>query len=117
MNVSKNKITPLQVLTINNTLRSLGLNTSTLSAKLLNKAIQYVIINDIEFINLTEIYAYLGEKYNMNINTIKNNVNNALTNRNKTLSIKNFGKIFGYEYSEEIFTPKYFIDEIRNIIS
>ena len=117
MNVSKNKITPLQVLTINNTLRSLGLNTSTLSAKLLNKAIQYVIINDIEFINLTEIYTYLGEKYNMNVNTIKNNINNALTNRNKTLSKKNFEKIFGYEYSEEIFTPKYFIDEIRNIIS
>ena len=47
---------------------------------------------------------------------IRNNINYALSNRNKNLSIKNFEKVFGYEYYEKDFEPKLFIEEISNII-
>lgn len=87
-----------------------------MGTKLINKSIQYIIKNDIEFITLEKIYSYLHYKYGFNIHSIRNNINYALTNRNKNLSIKNFEKVFGYEYYEKNFEPKIFIEEVSNII-
>ena len=84
-----NKITPAKVMQITNILRMLGLNTSHIGTKLINK---------------------------FNIRTIKNNINNTLSNRNKALSKTNFEKIFGYEYYEKNFEPKVFIEEVSNLI-
>lgn len=111
-----NSIAPNQVLQITNVLRMLGLNTSHIGTKLINKAIQYIIINNIEFITLKDIYSVLSQTYNFNVRTIKNNINNALSNRNKALSKTNFEKIFGYEYYEKNFEPKVFIDEVSNLL-
>ena len=47
---------------------------------------------------------------------MRNNINNALNNRNKTLSKTNFQEIFGYEYYEKNFEPKVFIEEVSNLI-
>ena len=55
-------------------------------------------------------------KYSFNIHSIRNNINYALTNRNKNLSIKNFEKVFGYEYYEKNFEPKLFIEEISSVV-
>ena len=52
MNTSEYRISPSEVLKITNILRSLGLNTSSMGTKLINKSIQYIIKNDIEFITL-----------------------------------------------------------------
>lgn len=112
----KNSISPAQVLRITNILRSLGLNTSYHGTKIINKIIQYVIKYDIEFITLEEIYKIISKEYGFNINTIRNNINNALNNRNKTLSKINFQKIFGYEYYEKNFEPKVFIEEVSILI-
>ena len=111
-----NKVTPTQVLQITNILRSLGLNTSYLGTKIINKTIQYIIKYDIEFITLDKIYSNLCKEYNFNISTIRNNVNNALSNRNTILSINNFENVFGYEYYERNFEPKIFIEEVSNLI-
>lgn len=116
MEIKEHKITSSEVLQIANILRSLGLNTSYIGTKLINKSVQYAIKNDIEFITLEKIYSYLHYKYGFNIHSIRNNINYALTNRNKKLSIKNFEKIFGYEYYEKNFEPKLFIEEVSNII-
>ena len=116
MNTSEYRISPSEVLKITNILRSLGLNTSSMGTKLINKSIQYIIKNDIEFITLEKIYSYLHYEYGFNINSIRNNINYALSNRNKNLSIKNFEKVFGYEYYEKNFEPKLFIEEISNLI-
>ena len=116
MNNVNNIIKPAQVLQITNILRSLGLNTSYRGTKLINKIIQYVIKYDIEFITLEKIYKIISKKYGFNISTMRNNINNALNNRNKTLSKTNFQKIFGYEYYEKNFEPKVFIEEVSNII-
>ena len=115
MNTSEYRISPNEVLHITNILRSLGLNTSFIGTKLINKSIQYIIKNDLEFITLEKIYSYLHCEYGFNIHSIRNNINYALSNRNKKLSIKNFEKVFGYEYYEKNFEPKLFIEEISNI--
>ena len=116
MNTSEYRISPSEVLKITNILRSLGLNTSSMGTKLINKSIQYIIKNDLEFITLEKIYSYLHCEYGFNIHSIRNNINYALSNRNKKLSIKNFEKVFGYEYYEKNFEPKLFIEEISNLI-
>ena len=112
----KNSISPTQVLKITNLLRSLGLNTSYRGTKIINKIIQYVIKYDIEFITLEKIYKIINKEYGFNISTMRNNINNALNNRNKTLSKTNFQKIFGYEYYEKNFEPKVFIEEVSVLI-
>ncbi len=116
MNKVINKVTPTQVLQITNILRSLGLNTSHKGTKLINKIVQYVIKYDIEFITLCDIYSHIAKEYGFTINSIKTNVNNALYNRNRTLSKYNFEKVFGYEYYEKVFEPKVFIEELSMII-
>ena len=116
MNTSEYRISPNEVLHITNILRSLGLNTSFIGTKLINKSIQYIIKNDLEFITLEKIYSYLHCEYGFNIHSIRNNINYALSNRNKKLSTKNFEKVFGYEYYEKNFGPKPYIEEISNII-
>ena len=55
METREHKISPSEVLQITNILRSLGLNTSYIGTKLINKSIQYTIKNDIEFITLVKI--------------------------------------------------------------
>ena len=117
MGFKEHQISSSKVLQITNILRSLGLNTSYIGTKLVNKAIQYAIKNDIEFITLEKIYSYLHSEYGFNIHSIKNNINYALSNRNKNLAIKNFEKVFGYEYYEKCFEPKIFIEEMCNLIN
>lgn len=116
MNTSEYIISPSQVLQIVNILRSLGLNTSYMGTKLINTSIQYIIKSALEFITLEEIYSYLHCKYGFNIHSIRNNINYALSNRNKNIFIKNFEEVFGYEYYEKNFEPKLFIEEISNIL-
>ncbi len=116
MNNIINQITPTKVLQITNILRSLGLNTSYKGTKLINKIIQYIIKYDIEFITLDNIYKEISKEYGFNTYTIRNNVNNALTNRNISLSKNNFEKVFGYEYFDKNFEPKVFIEEVSNLI-
>ena len=57
---------------------------------------------------------YLHCEYGFNIHSIRNNIN--LYNRNKNISMKNFERIFGYEYYEKNFEPKIFIEEVSNLI-
>lgn len=116
MNTREYRISPSEVLKITNILRSLGLNTSSMGTKLINKSIQYILKNDIEFITLEKIYSYLHSEYGFNVHSIRNNINYALSNRNKNLSMKNFEKVFGYEYYEKNFEPKLFIEEVSNVI-
>ena len=52
MNTSEYRISPNEVLHITNILRSLGLNTSFIGTKLINKSIQYIIKNDLSLLLL-----------------------------------------------------------------
>lgn len=111
------KISPKDIIAIRNILRDLGLNTSLKGTTLINKAVQLVIISNIDFIVLENIYESIANYYN-NINTtqIKMSIKYALDHRNEAKCIKNFEKIFGFEYDEFYFTNKTIIEEIARII-
>ena len=47
---------------------------------------------------------------------VKDNIDYALAHRNKLKSKINFQTVFKFEYTEEIFTNKNFIEEFANII-
>ena len=91
-----NSISPQQVLSINNKLRSLGLNLSLKGAKFINKTIQLIITSDNEFYILEDIYMQIASNYNQSFNStqIRNSIKYALDHRNENLSIKNFEKVF-----------------------
>lgn len=115
--MNNSKLTPTQILKITNILRSLGFNCSHIGTKLLNKTIQYLLINNMEFFTLEEIYNYLHTIYGFNAKTIKSNINKAIYNRKIEVSKKNFERIFGFEYDEYYFSNKKLIEEILNILS
>lgn len=110
------KLSPTNILQIRNILRLVGLKSSHIGTKLINKAIQYILENNIEFFTLEEIYSYLHTTYNFNKKTIKSNINNALIYRIKKMSESNFEKVFNYEYDEHTFEPKNFFEDIVRVI-
>lgn len=116
-NNTVNSISPQQVLSINNKLRSLGLNPALKGTKFINKAIQLLIISNNEFYILEDIYNEIANTYpSFNSAQIRNAIKYSLDHRNENLSIKNFEKIFSFEYDEYIFTNKNFIEEITHIL-
>ncbi len=111
-----NLISPQQVLSINNKLRSLGLNPTLKGTKFINKAIQLLIISNDEFYVLENIYNEIAKNYtSFNSAQIRNAIKYSLDHRNENLSIKNFEKIFGFEYDEYYFINSKFIDELTRI--
>lgn len=113
----KNVIESKQVLNINHKLRSLGFNFNLIGTKLINKTIQLVILSRNEFYVLEDILDELIKIYpTFNKIQIRMAIKYALDHRNEKLTKKNFENIFGYEYDEEIFTTKEFIDEFVYMI-
>lgn len=97
INTTINSITPAQVLSIHNKLRSLGLNPALKGTKFINKAIQLLIVSDNEFYVLEDIYDKIASNYpSFNSAQIRNAIKYALDNRNESLSIKNFEKVFRF---------------------
>lgn len=111
------KLSQTKILQITNTLRLIGLKSSHKGTKLINKAVQYVILNNIEFFTMEEICSYLHHLYNFNELTIKSNITNAIANRVKKVSESNFKRVFHYDYDISTFEPKTFIEEIVRIIN
>ncbi len=116
-NCVKYIISRKQVLEINNKFRSLGFSFKLSGTKLLNKTIQIIISSGNEFYVLEDVIDEIIKLYpNFNKIQIRMAMKYALDHRNETLSKRNFEKIFGFEYNEEIFFTKNFIDEFINII-
>ncbi len=107
-----------QVIIIFNVLRSLGLNTSLRGTKYLNKAIQIMIITNNDFIILEDIYKNIADSYNnITQKQVKNDISYALNSRAEEKTIKNFEKVFGFEYDEYLFTNKTIIEEVSRVVS
>ena len=114
---SNNSISPNQVLTIFNILRSLGFNSSHRGSKFINKSVQFVISYDTDIIILEDIYSKIAENYiNVTPEQVKNDINYAINSRNKKRSEANFKSIFGFEYELSYFTNKKIIEEIARIV-
>lgn len=107
-----------KVIIIFNILRSLGLNTSLRGTKYLNKAIQIMIIANNDFIIIEDIYKDIADSYNnITPKQVKNDISYALNSRVEEKTIKNFEKVFGFEYDEYLFTNKNIIEEVSRVVS
>ena len=106
------------IILIYNILRDLGFKSSTIGTRIINKAIQIILIYDFdEFININEVYRLVTEEYpSLNVNKVQAYINYAIKNRNSEKSENNFEKIFNYSYDDYFFSNKNIIFEIANII-
>lgn len=112
-----NQISNKQVMIIGNCLRSLGLNSTHIGTRLINRAIQILTVKDLEIIVLSDIYEEISKSFpNLKSNFIRMYIYYALEHRNKDKSEINFKRIFGFDYDEYYFEPKQFIEEMANII-
>lgn len=103
-------------LIIYNTLRKLGLRPNHRGVVFIMQAVQIVKQqNDIFFINDVYIEISKNSKTFTPLQ-IRKSIQYALKNRNEEKSKNNFESIFGYEYDEDIFTNKDFIEECARII-
>ena len=112
-----NCISPKQVITIFNILRDIGINTTHRGSKYLNKAIQLLLTENNDIIVIENVYIAIAKYYgNISAKQVKNSITYALNSRIEEKSMKNFEKIFNFEYDSYYFTNKILIEEIYRII-
>lgn len=106
------------ILLIYNILRDLGLKSSTTGTKIINKAVQIILIYDFdEFMNIQDVYKLVAQEFSsFTPNKVQSYINYAIKNRIEEKSRENFEKIFKYSYDEYFFSNKNIIFEIANII-
>lgn len=106
------------ILLIYNILRDLGLKSSTTGTKIINKAVQIILIYDFdEFMNIQDVYKLVAQEFSsFTPNKVQSYINYAIKNRIEKKSKENFEKIFKYSYDEYFFSNKNIIFEIANII-
>lgn len=103
-------------LIIYNILRKLGLRPNHRGIVFIMQAIQIVQQKDDIFL-INDVYIEISK--NSKTFTplqIRKSIQYALKNRNEKKSKNNFESIFGYEYDEDIFTNKDFIEELTRTI-
>ena len=104
-------------LRIYNLVKQLGLRTSHTGTKLLVKAVLILIEQGIDFVVIEDIYSIISnELQSISKSQVKYCIKYAIDNRQEKQTIKNFEKIFGYEYAEDVFTNKELIEEIARVI-
>ncbi len=105
-------------LIIYNILRKLGIRPNNRGIIFIMQAIQIVTNKDNEdIIIINDVYVEISKHFKeCTPLQIRKSIQYALRNRNEEKSKINFESIFGYEYDEDIFTNKDFIEEITRII-
>ena len=103
-------------LIIYNILRQLGLRPNHNGTKFAIKAIQLILDNN-NIIKIKDIYENISKStISFTPEQIRISIKYAIDLRNEQKSIQNFKKIFNYDYDEEIFSNKDFLEEIANIL-
>lgn len=118
MKINTNRvINPKQVINIFNILRAIGLNTSHRGTKYINKAVQILTVADNDIVVIEDVYKNIANLYgNITPKQVKNDISYALNSRQEEQTIKNFEKIFNFEYDRYYFTNKNIIEEIVRVI-
>lgn len=104
---------------IRNNLRLLGIKSCNKSTKILIKTIFYIKSNNIilDDYKANEIYCSISKLYkNTTPKNVKDNIDYALSHRDVMKSKQNFERVFKFEYSEDVFTNKNFIEEFCNAL-
>lgn len=111
-------ISPKQIITIFNILRTIGLNTSHRGTKYINKAVQIVTVANNDIVVIENVYKIISNLYdNITPKQVKNDISYALNSRQEEKTIENFERIFNFKYDRDYFTNKNIIEEIARIIS
>lgn len=101
---------------IYNIIRKLGLRPNHIGTVLISKAIP-LIKEKTDIIVIGEIYNELANIYDsFSPSQVRVAIRYAINNRNEEKTITNFESIFGYEYDEELFTNKDFLEELARVI-
>ena len=96
-------------------LKQLGFKSSLYGTKLLIKVILKASALD-DYYTLNDIYSVISQETDLSINDISVLIFNSLNSRKKDISKKNFENIFGYEYNENDFKCKEFIENLVNLL-
>ena len=96
-------------------LKQLGFKSSLYGTKLLIKVILKASALD-DYYTLNDIYSVISQETDLSVNDISVLVFNSLNSRKKDISKKNFENIFGYEYNENDFKCKEFIENLVNLL-
>ncbi len=103
-------------LIIYNILRKLGLRPSHRGIFFIIQAVQIIQQKDDIFL-INDVYIEISKKSkNFTPLQIRKAIQYAIKNRNGEKTKKTFESIFGYEYDEDIFTNKDFIEELLRIL-
>lgn len=101
---------------IYNTIRRLGLRPNHIGTLFILRAVQ-IIKEKSDILIIQKVYIELSKISNsFTPSQIRVAIKYAIDNRNEQKSIQNFKDIFGYEYDNEIFTNKDFIEELARVI-
>ena len=96
-------------------LKQLGFKMSLYGSKLLIKVILNASALD-DYYTLNDIYSIISQETCLSINDINVLIFNSLNTRKKDISKKNFENIFDYEYDENDFKCKEFVDNLVNLL-
>ena len=113
---TKTIISPKEIILIYNILRDIGLNITHKGTKYINKAVQLLYSMNNDIVILEDIYDNIANYYDTTPKQVKNAIAYSLNSRINKKTIKNFEKIFGFEYDVYYFTNKTIIEEIARII-
>ena len=101
---------------IYNVIRKLGLRPNHLGTVLISKAVP-LIKEKADIIVIEDIYNELANTNDsFSPAQVRVAFRYAIMNRNEEKTIMNFESIFGYEYDEELFTNKDFLEELARVI-
>lgn len=109
-------ISPKEIILIYNILRDIGLNTTHKGTKYINKAVQLLYSMNNDIVILEDIYNSIANYYGTTPKQVKNAISYSLNSRINEKTMKNFERIFGFEYDVYYFTNKTIIEEIVRII-
>lgn len=102
---------------LNDALRQLGFKLSNTGTKFIKKLTIMAFKENLEYLNLEFLCIKLAEKNNIkNYYRIISSVRYAIDNYNASIAKLNFKKVFGFEYTRDIFTSKCFIEELLNYL-
>lgn len=111
--LAKQKINDSKVF---NLLKKLGLKSSTMGIRYILCCVKFGVNSNEEILNMEKIYLKISKTYNVSPTTIRVSIKQSLDHRSMSLSKKNFESVFGYDYNEDTFTNKEFIEEIIRIL-
>ena len=101
-----------------NLVKLLGFKTSHNGVTFIYLAILIIMSTNKDLLIIEDVYSAISKQLgNVNKSQIRRSIQYSIDSRNKRKSEKNFERVFGYKYDQNIFTNKTFIEEITRLFN